>query len=295
MDEKCSSLALAYLVGDKQGIDENFLDQLRAVGLSHIIVASGFHLATIVGVIRRLLGKVSRFAATTGSILLMVCYIVLVGLSASMLRASIVTMLSICFGYFGRRLHPCRAIIYAATISLLFRPDFLTDAAWLLSFASYIGIVIFRPIIQKFFYGRQKPPALSDMILTTISAQLACTPISLFFFGSISFLGVLANILISPTIPIVMGASFMVVISPSAVAGLVAVLAKGILRLQMLAVSFLSEWRWGILVVDKNEPRVLLLYVGIVLLILAMTHRERFRFRRRRLDKTSKYGKIYSC
>ena len=288
-DNECSSLALGYLVGDKSSISDDFLGQLRDVGLSHIIVASGFHLAVVVGLARKIMGKLSRFASVVGAGFLIVLYISIIGLSASLLRAGIVTIMSLGFGYFGRTLHPVRAIIYAIMLSLMYNPGFLTNAAWLLSFASYAGIVIFTPILQRFLYGDRKPSSLAQTLIVAISAQLSCAPISLYFFGSISFLGIVANLIISPTISLVMGLSCVSVILP-----IFAIVARFILRFQMAIVGLLAQWRWGILTIEANDCRVFLLYLPILILVAYMAWRERFSFRRR-LAKTQKYGKIYTC
>jgi len=288
-DEECASLALAYLVGDKSSISDEFLGQLRDVGLSHIIVASGFHLAVVVGLARKAMNKISRFASVMSAGFLIVLYIAIIGLSASLLRAGIVTMLSLGFGYFGRRLHPIRAIIYAMALSLMFNPGFLTNTGWLLSFASYIGIVIFAPIFQGFLYGDRKPSSLAQMLIVTIAAQMSCAPISLYFFGSISFLGIVANLIISPTIPVVMGLSFASVLFP-----IFAMAARMILRFQIAIVELMAQWRWGIMAIETNDCRVFLLYLPILAIVACMAWREHFSFRRR-LAKTQKYGKIYTC
>lgn len=288
--DDCSSLALAYLIGDKRSLSDDFLGQLRNVGLSHIVVASGFHLGVVISLARRFLGKISRFAAVAGAGLLIVIYLALIGLSASLLRAGIVSTMTLCFDYFGRRLHPARAIIYAIALSLIYDPSFLTNVGWLLSFAAYVGIVIIVPIVQRFLYGSGKVSWVAQIFITTVAAQISCAPVSLYFFGGLSFLGIIANLLISPTIPMVMGLSFVSSILP-----ICAIPAKLILKLQIAIVGLLSKWRWGILSIESGNWYVFLLYLPIIIMVLYMAWRERFRFRSRRLAKTQKYGKIYLC
>ena len=65
------------------------------------------------------------------------------------------------------------------------------------------------PILEWYFYGRDRPGALGSIILSSISAIITCLPIQLYYFGSLNLIAILANLLILPTIPLVMGASFL--------------------------------------------------------------------------------------
>ncbi len=274
-------------------MDDDFVEKLRIVGLAHVVVASGFHLAIFVGLARRLGGKISRFAALWLACFLVVTYVALVGLSASLLRAAIVTFFSLFSWYFGRHLHPFRVILYVAVLTLAIDPTFLTNVAWLLSFSSYFGIVIIAPIIKTYLYGSQKPPAISESIIITISAQLACLPISLYFFGGFSILGVLANLIISPSIAAVM---FLTLMAGSTALSLFAQLAKIILAFHVYVVELLSAWGWGYLALEPNNPIVFLLYAPILALVFLAAIRGKHRFRPAPLlEKYPKNGKIYTC
>jgi competence protein ComEC len=278
-------------------MEDGFVEKLRTVGLSHIVVASGFHLDIFVNLARRLFGKKSRILALVLSMLLITAYVLLVGFGASLLRAAIMASFSLLSWYFGRRLHPFRAAVYAAFIMLLINPSYLTNIAWLLSFSSYLGIVVFEPIIKRFLYGTQKPPAISESILVTVSAQLACLPISLYFFGGISVLGVIAKLLISPSIAVVIFTTLFSGILPlGALASMFVSIAKIVLGLHVAIINYLSRWQWGYLSFEPNNPGVLLLYFPILLIALIMARREGFSFQPRPLlEKCPKNGKIYAC
>jgi competence protein ComEC len=156
---------------------------------------------------------------------------------------------------------------------------------------------VFEPIIKRFLYGTQKPPAISESILVTVSAQLACLPISLYFFGGISVLGVIANLLISPSIAVVIFTTLFSGILPlGALASMFVSIAKIVLGLHVAIINYLSRWQWGYLSFEPNNPGVLLLYLPILLIVLIMARRESFSFRPRPLlEKCPKNGKIYAC
>ena len=91
----------------------------------------------------------------------------------------------------------------------MINPMFLIDLGWLLSFASYAGIMMIGPALTKYFYGNKKPGFISLLVLTTISATLMTLPITLYYYGTISLISVLANLLILPTLSYAMGLTFL--------------------------------------------------------------------------------------
>ena len=290
-DDLAAGLALGYLVGDKRDIDDGFLTNLRSVGLSHIIVASGFHLGVILAFSRKIFGRLSRFAAFAGSIILLIAYILIVGASASLLRAGVMGMFSAICQYYGRKMHPLRAIIYAAALTLAYNPRFTINVAWYLSFVSYFGIVVFAPILKQYLYGGSKPSFLAGSVTITISAQIFCLPITIYCFGTVSILGVLANLIISPTIAAAMLLSLLSLPFPALV-----IFAKIVLRFHIFVVNQLAEWSWGIYEFSPGDASIFLLYVPICMVLICLAKREAFRFRSPpALVKYPKNGKIYSC
>jgi competence protein ComEC len=291
-DNKESALALGYLVGEKGEMSEDMQNMIRAVGLSHMVVVSGFHLALVVEWGKRLLGKISRIAVILGAIILILFFISIAGMSASMMRAGLMTVLSIIAWYFGRKFHPARLLLYVATFSLITAPRQIFGVAWQLSFASYAGIVFVSPMLTQFLYGkRHRPGFIATNIIASISAQICCLPISIFNFGSFSMVGIVAVLLISPTVPFIM-----LLASVSAFIEPVKYLAKLLIDFNLFVISILSENSWIVFDVPPNNPFIFLLYLPIILGFFWLKHHIKYDFRPRyTLDKSRKYGKIYTC
>lgn len=96
-DPDRAALALGFLLGEKSGMSEELTQALRAAGLAHVVVASGFALSIITNFAKKYLKFVSRFAIVVGSILLIVCFVLVSGFSASLLRAGLATCCSLAF------------------------------------------------------------------------------------------------------------------------------------------------------------------------------------------------------
>lgn len=264
------SLGLSYLMGMKTGLPDSLAENLRTVGLVHIVVASGAHLSILVEIARRIFGKISRFTGLLCSILLVVFFMAMVGWTPSILRAGVMTILTLVAWYVGRKFEPWRIILIVAAFTLMLNPNFVTNLGWLLSFASYGGIMILGPRLTKFFYGAKKPGFVASIILTTIAATLMTLPITLYFFGTVSLISVLANLLILPTLSYAMGLVFLVGVCAEipGVSEAVAWCAKTLLDFHIGVVEWFGEMRWFLIEIEPYQWWVFLMYLFIVALLL---------------------------
>ena len=266
INEPAVNLGLSYLMGMKNNLPANLDAALKTVGLAHIVVASGTHLSILVEVAQKIFGKISRFAGAMFALLLIGFFMMIVGFTPSIWRAGIMAILTILARYVGRRFEPWRIILIVMAITLMVNPNFITNLGWILSFASYAGIMILAPKIQRYFYGEQKPNFLATTIITTVAATIMTLPITLYYFGSISLVAVVANLIILPTLPYAMGLVFLAGITARmpGVGEIMGFLATKLLDLHILIVEFLSEQKYMMIEIGKNETWVFLMYAPIV-------------------------------
>lgn len=205
LPEPQASLGLGFLIGLKSSLPDKFDDQLRLLGLTHIIVASGFNLTILVRLARRLFARFSKYQATLMSVLLMSGFLLVTGFSASMSRAALVTSLSLAAWYYGRKIHPVVLLLVAAAITTAINPLYLwSDLGWWLSFLAFAGVMLGAPLIQWRMFGEKQPPALMQVAIETVCAQLTTLPLIMLIFGTFSVLSLPANLLIVPFIPLAM-------------------------------------------------------------------------------------------
>lgn len=259
-------LGLGYLVGDKTGLSEDFSAALRAVGMTHVVVASGAHLGILVGLVKKLFGKISKFAGLLFSLLIIFAFVLVVGFTASMTRAALVASLSLLFGYVGRQFTPLRLILFVAALTLLLSPTNLLNLGWQLSFASFFGILVVAPRLTKFLYGGKKPPWLASMLVTSLSTSLICTPLLIFSFGTFSLLSFVANLIILPTLPYAMLLVFLsgATSSLSFLAMPISTLATLLLNFHITVINFLSTKTALIFELPAGDPRIFLIYLPII-------------------------------
>jgi competence protein ComEC len=200
-----ASLGAGFLLGQKTALPEELENELLLLGLTHIVVASGYNLTILIRFARRFLMKVSRFTALAGSGALVYFFLQITGFSPSMARASLIAGISLLAWYYGRKLHPLVLLPFAAALTVAINPSYIWgDIGWLLSFGSFIGVIMLSPLIHAYFWGDKKPGNIRQVFIETMCAVVWTLPLVAYVFGQYSPLSIIANILILPLIPIAM-------------------------------------------------------------------------------------------
>ena len=263
-------LGLSYLLGIKDDLPKDLKENLKMVGLTHIVVASGAHLSILVEVARKIFGKVSRFSGLLFSVIFILFFMAMVGWTPSILRAGTMAILTLLSWYTGRKIAPFRLIVMVAAFTLILNPMFLTNLGWLLSFSSYAGIMLIGPYLVRFFYGEKKPKFIASLILTTVSATVMTLPITLYYFGQVSIISVVANLLILPTLPYAMGLTFLTGIFAGVpfLSSAVSFLTVKLLDFHISVVEWLASMEQFLITTDKYNPWVFLIYAPVVILMV---------------------------
>jgi competence protein ComEC len=211
-----SSLMQGILLGDDSRIPDDIYQDFRDTGTSHIIAISGFNVAILSGLIasfftRLLGGRKGSLAAAIGIGL----YTVLVGASASVVRACIMGGLGLLAAQIGRRQTGINTLAFTAAVMNLENPYVLYDTGFLLSFAATLGLILYAAPLQEActkWLGRvvgarmaaRAAGWIGEYFLFTLAAQVTTLPILILTFRRFSPVTFLANPLILPAQPLLM-------------------------------------------------------------------------------------------
>lgn len=203
LPEPQAYFGLGLLVGQRNTLPSAITASLTAVGLIHIIAVSGYNLTIIVRGIGRLrLG--SKYQKLLFSLALITVFVLITGFSASIVRAAIVSVLSLWAWYYGRQIKPMVLIAAAAAVTGLWNPFYVWgDIGWYLSFLAFFGVLVISPIIAARFFKKQ-PKLLTLVVLETLSAELMTLPLILMTFSQLSIIALVANALVVPLVPLAM-------------------------------------------------------------------------------------------
>jgi len=201
-----ASFGLGLLVGQRNTLPENVSDTLKVVGLTHIVAVSGYNLTILVRAAQRGFGKRSKYQATLAAAILIVLFLAVTGLSASIVRAAIVSGLGLTAWYFGRTLRPTVLIAFTAALTAGYYPIYLwSDIGWYLSFLAFFGVLVIAPLLIQRIWGKEKRPSnITQIIIESICAQVMTMPLILYIFHQTSLVGLIANVLVVPLIPFAM-------------------------------------------------------------------------------------------
>lgn len=172
-------------------------------GTRHITAVSGMNITIIASLILSFLLSFGlwRKHAFYVTVFLLVLYVLMVGASASAVRAGIMAFLFLLAQHLGRAASAGRVIVFGATLMLFQNPFLLfSDVGFQLSFLAILGIVYLQPIFSNWL---SKIPdfrffPLKSTLVSTLSAQVFTMPILIYNFGYISLVSPFANVLIVP-------------------------------------------------------------------------------------------------
>jgi competence protein ComEC len=205
LPEPLASFAMGLLIGQRATLPANVKQDLLMVGLTHIIAVSGYNLTIMLHATKRLFANQSKRLATLSSFILIGLFLLLAGASASIVRAAIVSTLSIVTLYYGRVIKSLNLITLAAVITAWANPFYLwSDISWYLSFLAFFGVMILAPLISARLPFKNKESVLIAIGVESICAETMSLPIILYVFGQMSFIGLPANVLVVALVPLAM-------------------------------------------------------------------------------------------
>jgi competence protein ComEC len=272
LPEPLASLGVGLLIGQRNTLPKDFNEQLVSAGLIHIVAVSGYNLTILVGMSQKLLQKRSRYQAVVGSLLLVTVFLLLTGSSPSIVRASMVSFISLLMWFFGRNIKPIMILLLVAVITAGYNPLYLwRSIGWYLSFTAFFGVLILAPLIrQRFIKFKQRGGVLTQTLTDTISAQICTLPIILLFFGRLSLISIVANVLVVPMIPFAMIFTLISgiygMVGPIFLGGLFVLPARILLWYIVIIADLFSSIRGGNLNISISKWQMIILYGLLILL-----------------------------
>lgn len=203
--EPHSSLLSGLLLGAKQSLGKDLLEDFRKAGVIHIVVLSGYNITIVAEAIMTAFSFLSKFGSMSFGVLGIVLFAVMTGGSATVIRASAMALLVVLAKSTRRQYDITRALIIVGLFMLIQNPKILVfDSSFQLSFLATLALIYVSPIVEKklqFITPRFK---LREFATATIATQIFVLPLLLYKMGELSLVGLPVNILILALIPLTM-------------------------------------------------------------------------------------------
>lgn len=203
-----SALMTALLTGDKAGLSDSTYTALQRSGTAHIVAVSGLHLSFFAGFLALFFRRRSRLGAAL-TILLVVLFSAVVGFTPSVVRAGVVIIMTLLAPLLNREPDPPTTLSAALFLLVACNPFSIQSVSLQLSFASVAGIhlvsgPLYRAMTRSLGAADSRPRrlwhkfrrVLAANFSVTLGALLLTTPLSAWYFGTVSLISPLTNLLV---------------------------------------------------------------------------------------------------
>lgn len=205
LPEPHGSLLVGILFGNRVKLDPTLVKNFQIVGLSHVIAVSGYNLTILGANLRTLLRPVLGRKALYFVLAIILLFTLMTGAPASIVRAAIMASLAVVAELIGRPNKSINILVVAAALMAVFEPKIITNIGFQLSVAATYGLLRFSPLIKPIVAKTRLPKVLSEIIAEGTAAILMTAPLIIFYFGRLSIISPITNVLILPLVPLLMG------------------------------------------------------------------------------------------
>ncbi len=209
--EPQASLAGGLVLGAKQSLGKELLDEFRVAGLVHMVVLSGYNITIVALAVMWLFRKfLSQRVSVAAGIVAIILFGLMTGGSSTVVRASVMAILGLLAQATGRTNAVTRALVFAALVMVLINPKVLVfDLGFQLSFLATLGLLYLEPIFASLKFIQKLPEKVFGLEFraiasATLGAQAAVFPLILYTFGNFSVYAFPVNMLVLPLVPITM-------------------------------------------------------------------------------------------
>jgi competence protein ComEC len=202
-----SSLLKGVVFGYRGDLSDEVKQSFMLTGTIHILAVSGSNVAVVTLVFFSLIGflRIPHRVATGLTLIGLLWYMVITGLSPSVIRATIMAGTILLGTVIGRKGDIYNSLAAAGLLMLLWDPLFLYDVGFQLSFAAVLSIVAFYPkldgLIESLWGDYMRPFRILPILklgAVSVAAQIGTLPFSAFYFGRVSLVAIVANLVVVP-------------------------------------------------------------------------------------------------
>lgn len=241
-----SGLVAAVLTGDKSGLGDYTYSTLQRSGAAHIVAVSGLHVsffASILGLIFRRRSKVGALL----SICVIFLFAAVAGFTPSVMRAAFMISATLLAPLFQREEDRPTTLSAALFVLIACNPYAIQSVSLQLSFGAVAGIyAVSHPLYHAMTRSLSSPAGRIGRILQqayrvfvanlslTLGALLFTTPLTAWYFGTVSLISPVTNLLILWAVSLLFSAGLIL--------SLLGLLFPAVACALALPVSLLGRW-----------------------------------------------------
>ena len=196
----------ALLLGDSSQLTYEEDTAYKVSGIRHVIAVSGLHISILFS-LTYVLALRRRVATAMLGIPVLVIFAAVAGFTPSVNRACIMQLMMILALLFDKDYDAWTALAVSVLIMLLVNPMVITSVSFQLSIGCTVGIFLFGTRTSNFILRKMGSPKgytikarllrwLAYGIGVSFGAMIFTTPLAIWYFGTVSLVGILTNLLV---------------------------------------------------------------------------------------------------
>ncbi len=216
-NEQDASVARAMIIGDKNNLNQDVKDLFADSGIAHILSISGLHISIIgLGIFKLLsLLRLPKSISTPVTIVVMIAYYIMTGMSPSTLRAVVMFSLMLTAGVIRRSYDLITAMAISAVYLVIVNPFILWYAGFWLSYMAVFGIAVFArclyvkdsQIMVPAFISKKQKVILVNMVNSVVSCigvSFFTLPVLLYYYYEYPVYSIILNIILVPAMGVLL-------------------------------------------------------------------------------------------
>lgn len=238
------ALLTGILLGDKQEISDEIIENFKTSNLSHMLAVSGAHTSYIILGISYMLSKLPKKYAGIITILVLGIFLFITNFTPSVIRACIMAGLAIGAKLLYRKSDTINNIALSAMVILILNPFSILDIGFQLSYLGTLGIVMFDKDIEKILSKIKLKGKTIQLLIVTFSAQILIMPIMAYRFNTISLTFFISNLFASPILGVIIILGFITIFASLIsfkLAKMLSIILDIFLKLLILIAKFVSN------------------------------------------------------
>ena len=251
-----------FIIGDKNYIETQVKKSYQENGISHLFAISGMHITLLASIIEKILLKIkvkenTRFKIT---MIVLIFYLCLVGLSPSILRGVLFYILFKLNSIYYFYIKPVNLFIVILSLSLLINPYYIYDVGFQYSYLISLSLICLSKKVQHSNY-------LISLLKVSVISFIVSIPVTLYNFYQLNIMSIFYNLIFVPLISIIIFQFTLIVILIKPLEPIYNIL---IVILEWLSILF-SKVQFGKIIFYKLPLFVYIIYFIVILLFVFTT------------------------